>query len=216
MILEINNFTVPPDIVLENPIENEELLLTLDIGNVDRVGFDLTLIEQEYYKANNLILNEKEILSKDSKKSSWNTVFDKWFLSQEVAENFFIDHSGLYGVYEFKGRAAEQIKKYIPNRPELAKLLNLKAKVGYDVCVDFIKGEQVIEILHIEHDYPLTQYETFMDTKRQIEHTLSICDWEQVLTHIRKNLQGDRTRKGTDDKAKFLGISPAYKYYNRL
>ena len=54
MPLKISNFQVQKDLSLSKPLEDESLLLTADIENVDRVGFDLTTLEQEYYKANNL------------------------------------------------------------------------------------------------------------------------------------------------------------------
>ena len=120
MQFEYSDFKVLKDIVIEAPLSNEELLLLVDIENVDRVGFDLTFIEQAYYKANNLDLNTKTLFSKDSYKNSWDTIFSKWILNSKIGDNLFIDHSGLYGVYPFEGRAKEQLRKYIPQRPDIS------------------------------------------------------------------------------------------------
>lgn len=208
--LKVNPFEVRKDIVIEAPLENEELLLLLPIENVDRVGFDLTTLEQEYYKVNGLSLKHQELYSKDSQKASWDTVFDKWFLESQLGTHIYVDHSGLYGVYPFAGRAKEQLKKYIPQRPELAKLYNLRGKVGYDICIDYINGEEVIEVVHIEHDYGLEDYELFLSNKALLEKRLNTVDFDD-LTHRAIYNQRDH-----DYKAGLLGFTEAFTYYNRL
>lgn len=218
MLFEINDFEVRKDIVIETPLDNEEFLLLCDIENVDRVGFDLTTIEQAYYKANGIDLNTKALFSKDSYKSSWDTVFSKWILNSEIANNLYIDHSGLYGVYPFAGRAKEQIKKYIPKRPELAKLYNLKGKVGYDICVDYIVGDTVLEVLHLEHDYGIEEYAIFMDNKQRLEENLSQYEWYQIVDKLREPiyLESKESIAYSNYKAEMFGFSKAFRYYNRL
>lgn len=210
MQLEYSDFKVLKDITIEAPLDNEEFLLSCDIENVDRVGFDLTTIEQAYYKANGLDLNTKVLLSKDSYKSSWDTVFGKWILNSKIDDSTYIDHSGLYGVYPFVGRAKEQIKKYIPQRPELAKLYNLKGKVGYDVCIDHINKEQVLEVVHIEHDYGLEDYELFLENKQKLEARLQSVDFNDLAHRAIYN------QRDHDYKAGLLGFPKAFIYYNRL
>jgi hypothetical protein len=218
MQFEYSNFQVLKDIVIEAPLSNEELLLLCDIENVDRVGFDLTTIEQAYYKVNNLDLNTKLLFSKDSYKNSWDTIFSKWILNSEIAENLFVDHSGLYGVYPFAGRAKEQLRKYIPQRPELAKLLNLKGKVGYDICVDFIQGERAVEVLHLEHDYGLEEYDLFMKNKQRLENNLPEYEWYEILEKLKGPiyLESNESIKFSDYKASLFGFKKAFRYYNRL
>lgn len=208
--LKVNPFEVEKDILIEAPLENEELLLFLPIENVDRVGFDLTTLEQEYYKANGLTLKHQELYSKDSQKESWDTIFDKWFIESKIQEHFFIDHSGLYGVYPFAGRAKEQLKKFIPRRPELAKLYNLRGKVGYDVCIDYINGEKVLEVVHIEHDYGLEDYELFLENKQKLETRLQSTNFSDLAHRTIYN------QRDHDYKAGLLGFPKAFIYYNRL
>ena len=210
MQLEYSDFKVLKDVTIEAPLDNEEFLLLCDIENVDRVGFDLTTIEQAYYKANGLDLNTKVLLSKDSYKSSWDTVFGKWILNSKIDDNTYIDHSGLYGVYPFAGRAKEQIRKYITQRPELAKLYNLKGKVGYDVCIDYINGEQVLEVVHIEHDYGLEDYKLFLENKQKLETRLQSVDFTDLAHRAIYN------QRDHDYKAGLLGFPKAFVYYNRL
>lgn len=216
MSIAVNSFIPSKDIVLEAPIENEELLLTLDIENVDRVGFDLTTLEQEYYKVNNLELTTKVLLSKDSKKDSWDTIFQKWFFTSKLADNIYIDHSGLYGVYPFVGKAADQLRKFIPKRPELAKLLNLRGKVGYDICVDYINGETVIELLHLEHDYGLEDYTDFLINKASIQVEVVQLNWESYLEKLQAKVEDVTNPRNHDLKSNFFGFSKAFSYYNRL
>ena len=218
MLFEINDFEVRKDIVIETPLDNEEFLLLCDIENVDRVGFDLTTIEQAYYKANGIDLNTKALFSKDSYKSSWDTVFSKWILNTEIADNLYIDHSGLYGVYPFAGRAKEQIKKLIPQRPELTKLYNLKGKVGYDLCVDYIVGETVLEVVHLEHDYGLEEYHIFMDNKQRLEENLPQYEWYQIIDKLGEPiyLENKESITYSNYKAEMFGFNKAFRYYNRL
>ena len=208
--LKVNPFKVEKDILIEAPLENEELLLSLPIENVDRVGFDLTTLEQEYYKANGLTLRHQELYSKDSQKGSWDTIFDRWFLESKIQEHFYIDHSGLYGVYPFAGRAKEQLRKFIPRRPELAKLYNLKGKVGYDVCIDYINQEKVIEVVHIEHDYGLEDYKFFLENKQKLETRLQNTNFTDLAHRAIYN------QRDHDYKASLLGFPKAFTYYNRL
>lgn len=215
MPLKISNFQVNRNLTLSKPLEDESLLLTADIENVDRVGFDLTTLEQEYYKANNLSLSEKILHSKDSAKESWNTVFGPWFETRKIKKNVFIDHCGIYATYPFSGQAKEQIKKYIPKRPELAKLVNLKGKVGYDICIDYINEEEVTELLHIEHDYGLEEYSTFLDNKHRLEILLQNTDWKRIYDKAKKGLLTNSIERN-NYKASLFGFEYAFKYYNRL
>jgi hypothetical protein len=218
MQFEYSDFKVLKDITIETPLDNEEFLLLCDIENVDRVGFDLTTIEQAYYKANGLDLNTKILLSKDSYKSSWDTVFSKWVLNSKIADDIYIDHSGLYGVYPFAGRAKEQIKKYIPQRPELAKLYNIKGKVGYDICIDFIKDSTVVEILHLEHDFGIEEYAIFMNNKERLEQNLPLYDWSNILEKVLGTiyLEDNESITLSNYKASLFGFNKAFRYYNRL
>ena len=216
MVFEYSDFKVLKDIKIEAPLSNEELLV--DIENVDRVGFDLTTLEQAYYKANGIDLNTKLLFSKDSYKSSWDTVFNKWILNSKISDNLYIDHSGLYGIYPFEGRAKEQIKKFIPQRNELAKLLNLKGKVGYDVCIDYIKGEEVIEVLHLEHDYGIEEYDLFMTNKERLENNLPEYEWDEVIQKLKSTiyLKSNDSIELSNYKAKLFGFHKAFRYYNRI
>jgi hypothetical protein len=214
--MRINSFVPSKDVVLEAPLEDETLLLTLDIENVDRVGFDLTTLEQEYYKVNKLELTTKTLFSKDSDKTSWNTVFQKWILDEKLNNNIYVDHSGLYGTYPFVGRAAEQLKKYTKQRPELAKLLNLRGKVGYDICIDYIEDNTVVELLHLEHDFGLEEYDLFLEQKLFVEVNLEEQDWEAFIYDLYKVLGDVRNPRNHDTKANLFGCSKAFNYYNRL
>ena len=218
MQFEYSDFKVLKDITIEAPLDNEEFLLLCDIENVDRVGFDLTTIEQAYYKANGLDLNTKILLSKDSYKTSWDTIFSKWILNSNIEENIYVDHSGLYGVYPFAGRAKEQLRKFIPQRPELAKLYNLKGKVGYDLCVDYIKDTEVIEIVHLEHDYGIEEYDSFMYNKERIEQNLPDYNWGDILEKLKGTiyLESNESINLSNYKASLFGFYKAFRYYNRL
>ena len=216
MQLKVSNFQIPKDLTLSKPLEDESILLTADIENVDRVGFDLTTLEQEYYKVNKLALSEKVIHSKDSNKQSWNTIFQNWFLTREIQEHIYIDHCGIYGTYPFSGQAKKQIKKYIPKRPELAKLLNLRGKVGYDICIDYINGEEVVELLHIEHDYGLEEYDTYLKNKHRLEAKLLNTNWERIYEKVKKGSLLSNSIQRNNFKSSLFGFEDAFKYYNRL
>ena len=66
MTLKANKINLSHTPYLEVPIENEELLLTCQLSQFDREGYELLPIEQEYYKAAGVSLHTENVFAQES------------------------------------------------------------------------------------------------------------------------------------------------------
>ena len=148
---------VEPNIyVVSTPLEDPSILLTSGC-HVDHEGFDLNEIEQAYYKAAGIIMSHDTTWYKDGDGST-TAIIQPWFtqtnkIVYSAEDQLIIDHSHFVYKYPIRGEAEEQIRQYIPQRPELLRLLSTRFKCGLDFCVDLFTEAGVQPIVHIEWDY---------------------------------------------------------------
>ena len=138
----------------------ENILLNYSC-HVDHEGFDLNEIEQEYYKHNGISLVHDKTWYKDGAgdKGS-NSIILPWIrIDSTTDENIIIDHSHFVLRYPLSGLAAQQVRNYATQRPELLRILSVNYKFGLDLCIDYINTEagRVEPIVHIEWDYDHVQ-----------------------------------------------------------
>lgn len=165
----------------------------------DNDGFELSLLEQFYYKRNDFPLYN--FLN--------HTCFQvKWFNMND--DNFVLDHSLMLERKSFSGEAKKQIQHYSKKFPQLLKYLKLKPKWGIDFALEYYKDDTYIEVLHIEYDY--NDYDEAVKAKDNFQSKLLETDWNDFLTSlIRKkeewaNLQGFEQN---DYKARYWGLPKA-------
>ena len=211
-----NFVEIPAVPVLTKPIENEELLLTCQLTQFDREGYELLPIEQEYYKSNNVVLHTEKVLAHESGNSNeWKAFVQKWFEQTPFTPDYLkLDHS--FGVvrHAFDGEAKEQIQKYAKKRPELNKLLNIRPKWGTDFCVDYVVENDCFELIHWEWDF--IRVEELHNHMMTMEQMVEIAQWDNIINAVRLFRQStdnfDSEAEG-NFKANLFGLPKAFRLY---
>lgn len=181
-----------------NPIDIE-FFSNETVSCFDNDGFELSLLEQSFYKENKFLLNS--FLNHTCLQIKWFTMNDK---------NFVLDHSLLLERKGFSNEAKDQIQFYSKQFPQLLKYLKLKPKWGIDFALEYYKNETYIEVLHIEYDY--YNYEEAVEAKDKFQTKLLATDWNDFLLTLTKkkeewvNLQGFQQN---DYKARLWGLPKA-------
>jgi len=169
----------------------------------DRIGYELTYIESLYHKANGI---DTLVLVPGSTTDASANIQD-WFEQTKPHPNIFLDHAHVLVRYSYVGPAYNQIKKYSKKYPRLRKLLNIKPKLGYDFCIDYIDNEKVFEISHFEHDFP--DWKTFKKNFKWMENFILTSDWEKHSQYLKQTYKDWYTRDEyaqAQFKAKYFGI----------
>ena len=146
------------------------------VRHFDSDGFELTKLEQAYYKANCIQLSD--CLNHISDQKNWILCMDP---------NFILDHCLLLQRWEFVGDARNQITQYSKEYPQLTRFLKIAPKWGIDFALDYYKDGLALEVIHIEMDY--RSYDRAMEAKRQLEHKFMQTDWADFVrsTMVRKH-----------------------------
>lgn len=139
----------------------------------DRIGYELTYIESLYHKANGI--NTLVLVPGSTTDASAN--IQDWFDQTETHPHIFLDHAHIVVRYSYIGPAYSQIKKYAEKYPRLRKLLNIKPKLGYDFCIDYISDDKVFEICHFEHDF--SDFKVFKKNFDWMENFILTSDWNK-------------------------------------
>lgn len=210
-----NRIKVPVAPFLTTPIKNEEYLLTCQLTQFDREGYELLPIEQEYYKSNNVALHTEKVFAHESGKAEeWHAFVQKWFEpAEDIAPYLKLDHSFCVVRYAFEGAAKEQIQKYAAKRPELNKLLNIRPKFGADFCVDYVTENDCFELIHWEWDF-LTKEDLF-EHIMNMEQIVDIAQWDNIINAARLLRQSsylDSEAEG-NFKANLFGLPKAFRLY---
>ena len=169
------------------------------INCFDNDGFELTLLEQQFYKDNHFSTNN--FLNHNCLQSRWLSLID---------QNFILDHSLLLERKCFECEAREQIKHFSKQFPQLLKYLKLKPKWGIDFSLEYYKNNFYIEVLHIEYDY--YDHGEAVEAKNLLQAKLLATDWNDFLSFLIKkkeewvNLRGFQQN---DYKAKLWGLPKA-------
>lgn len=144
---------------VSNDVINEQY-----IKYFDNDGFELSFLEQEYYRENGIKLNYT--LNHGTDQKDWITGGD---------EHFKIDHSLLLQRWSFADDARRQLEYKRKEYPQLNKYLNLVPKWGIDFLLEYYNENTYMEVLHIEMDY--RSYGQAVEAKDFFQKKLLETDW---------------------------------------
>lgn len=174
------------NIQLSKPLPDDiaEHILLNSTCHVDHEGFDLNEIEQEYHKYNDIALQHDTTWYKDGDATKGaHSIIQPWFL-QNAPSDLILDHSQFVFRYPITGLAADQVKRYAKQRPELVRILSTSFKCGLDLCIDYMTPDRVQPVVHIEWDY--TDVLAMLHDIDYVEMTLRTTDWNEILSVIKR------------------------------
>lgn len=169
------------------PTSMESCLLELGC-HVDHEGFDLNEIEQLYHKYNGIALDHDPTWYKDGGGSTGaNAIIIPWIDQVQPSGNLIIDHSHFVVRYPVMYEAADQIRQFSEQRPELLRILSAGFKCGLDLCIDILDQElgRVSPIVHIEWDFdnPAEMYTYATSVQSQLE-SMTDKDWQELVSAV--------------------------------
>ena len=188
---------------ITTPLPDESLFDQMIIPDFfDRIGYELTYIESEYHKNAGV---SGHCLVPGSPTDAAACVQD-WMTQTMDHPNIFLDHSHLNTRYAYDGEALEQLKRLSIKHPRLTKLLNIKRKWMADFCVDWIQDDEVIELMHIEHDFH--DIYLYKEHVLLLEDLIQNIDWEKAYYDLKKLIGNDNydEYKHAKIKAKYFGL----------
>lgn len=178
---------------------SDDVFDTRSIKYFDNDGFELTYLEQDFYRENGVKMSN--ILNHLSDHHDW---------IQCNHENFKLDHCTLTQRWGFDGEAKQQLEKHLSKFPELIKFINIKPKWGLDFALEYYDDEGFTEVIHIERDY--TSYNAAIIAKEMFEMKILETDWKHFLNNIRKRKYQWEYMTGPSQnnwKAQYWGLDSA-------
>lgn len=188
----------PSEAVIEYAVDDSAFVWN-NIRYFDNDGFQLSLLEQEYYKINGIWLKYIN--------GVWGYQ-DEWMVGGD--NRFIIDHSMIITRCGYVGEALEQLHKYSSKFPYLKKYTKLQPKWGIDFALEYTDGNDFLEVLHIEMDYA-TRAEA-EDAKAHFEERFMATDWEHFTKYLQENKDTWSPLQGMDRndwKARAWGLTKA-------
>jgi hypothetical protein len=176
------------------PTDIAEHVLLNSTCHVDHEGFDLNEIEQAYYAHNDIILEHDTTWYKDGDAAKGAHAIIQPWLTQNESSELILDHSQFVFRYPLSGDAANQVKQYAKQRPELLRILSTSFKCGLDLCIDYLTEDRVQPVVHIEWDYNNVQ-DMLIDVD-YVENVLRNTDWNEIISVIKRF---NRLSKGSLD-----------------
>lgn len=171
-MFKVHPVTFATDLTLQSPVYWRDITAD-DARFFDKDGFELTPLEQRYYKANGVPLtNCLHHLA----------CHKPWIEQTDFTSGVILDHSMILERYAFGGNARAQLEKHANEIPVLWKLIHTKAKWGLDFSVDYIKDGQVLDLFHIEIDS--SDWNEIMDLHSSTSHAILHEDWEQMAKDV--------------------------------
>lgn len=170
------------DIRISKPLPDDvaERVLLNCTCHVDHEGFDLNEIEQAYYAHNGISLEHDTTWYKDGDAAKGAHAIIQPWLTQNSTSELILDHSQFVFRYPLSGEAAEQVKRYATQRPELLRILSTNFKCGLDLCIDYINEDRIMPIVHIEWDYP--NFRDMLVDVDYVETVLQYTNWNEIIS----------------------------------
>ena len=173
--------------LISNPLYPEVCNILLEgTCHVDHEGFDLNEIEQALYKENGILVTYDSTWYKDGgQDAGTNAILQKWFEQKAVTGNsLIIDHSHFVFKYPIVGEARNQILRFVPERPELLRVLSTNYKCGLDLCIDYLDRENEIvqPIVHIEWDFD--NFEDLSNAALEVKNVIESNEWMKSIDAI--------------------------------
>lgn len=192
--------TFSPNLTLTKPVDP----MYISASNVmfyDKDGFELTPLEIEYYKTNNIPLSS----------CLYNLACHKpWIEQRDYSSGIILDHSMIVERYSFQGEALEQLETYAHAVPQLWKLIQTRQKWGFDFSVDYIKDGEATDVFHLEVDS--YDYDHILRMHERTTNVILAIDWEDGAKTIRRYKDEWQHLEGhaqSNWKARFFGFPAA-------
>lgn len=185
-----------PFLQLCNRVSND-VIVDDYIRFFDNDGFELSYLEQEYYRENSI--NLTNCLNHSCDQKTW---LDGSYGGLKI------DHALILHRWEFSGEAREQLERNKSKFPELNKYLMLKPKWGLDFALEYYNKDDVIEVIHFENDY--SSYDKALTSKSFFEQKILNTDWLDFANYLLKNKdewQGLNGMTQNDWKARHWGLN---------
>ena len=157
-----------------DPIDNLSVSQSIDksylqdpraVDFFDKDGYELTQLEQHYYRAQGLTVSRYT--------ANHPGLFQPWITVNH--EYLSIDHSCAMYRCDFTDAAREQLLEYRSQNPRLGWLLTSKQKWGLDLDIDYCDQDIALEVIHLEWD----SYDaaTAEEQRVQAEQLVLNTDW---------------------------------------
>jgi hypothetical protein len=174
------------NIQISKPLPDDvaEQILLNGTCHVDHEGFDLNEIEQAYHRHNGVSLEHDTTWYKDGDAARGaHGIIQPW-LTQTGDSELILDHSQFVFRYPISGDAADQVRSYAKQRPELLRILSAEFKCGLDLCIDHLSADSVRPVVHIEWDY--LDVSTMLTDVEYVETALQHTDWNEIISVIKR------------------------------
>lgn len=203
MKLELTENQHPQNPLITRSIDRQEILDT-DMMFFDKDGYEINLLEQKFYAANNVNIGEHHL------HHTANHVW--WIRDTEMSEQgCVIDHSIINTRWAYADAAREDLLRAAERRPVLHKLLSIVPKWGIDFSVDYVSQCGCMELFHIELDrFDLDEVTEY---KHRAETIILNTDWPDAAQSIlarRHEWQDLSSDDQSDWKAQYLGWHRAF------
>lgn len=200
------NYEFTPNASITKPL-NDQVVLDTTMKYFDKDGFEINLLEQEYYKNNNVDISQEHLFHIANHVD--------WIVDIESSTfGCVVDHSMISTRWQFEGAAKEQLIRLSYQKPELNKLLAIRPKWGIDFSLDYVYPGGCMELFHIEADY--WTFDEAQEGKWKAEQLILNTDWQdQAETVLKKkdqwiDLNADDQ---ADWKAQYFGWDRAFDNY---
>lgn len=166
----------------------------------DQNGYALCEMEQNYAKANGLVVTEHRPWEQALK-------YD-WITQEPVQVGAILNHSMLFERKGVAEQALHQLKGWCDQTPLFHKVRNIRPKWGLDFSIDWVDYEgNAFEVLHWEYDG--FDYNAIVDRQHKYQRIFLGMDWQhagqQLLKH-RSQWQGLDFFAQSDWKCNYFGI----------
>lgn len=184
--------------VITTPVRDD--LFTWDnVRYFDNDGFQLSKLEQEYYKTAGIDLTYIN--------GVWGAQ-SEWVESSDP--NFIIDHSMIITRCKYEGAALEQINDHVGEFPYLKKYTKIRPKWGIDFALEYIDGDDFVEVVHMELDFD--NISSARTIKGFYEHKIQSTDWHafaEMILATKEQWMPLEGMKRNDWKAQKWGMASA-------
>lgn len=171
-----------------------------DVDLFDQGGYDLTLLEQRYYRANDVPYAAHRYRAAAKL---------KWFAQDENKQSgALINHTMLLQRYGYAGEALEQLERWAQQCPSYYKVSKIRPKWGYDFSIDYVSSNgDVFEVLHFEYDqFDYPQVQEKLDAHQRLFLDIDWDDAGLSILHHRDQWYHLPFREQSNWKCQYFGI----------
>lgn len=169
-MFSVTSSTFTEKLELRKRVSND--VITEDyIKCFDNDGFELSYLEQEYYRENGVKLTNA---------LNHNCDQQDWFKCSD--DRFKLDHSLILQRWCFVDEAKAQLENKKTAYPQLNKYLHIVPKWGLDFALEYYDGDEWMEVIHIENDY--RNVAVALRAKEILQNKLISTDWNDFVRSL--------------------------------